>query len=133
MLAKYISANAKLFRNAVHGSDSYEAAGREIELLFPTITGSVELKCHVSHFWFLHRRRRWNQLWKRAPGGSQRGWRRTKDLPGKVKANSVLLLFGFNIMTRWRESIVEVFWFLQFQCISPLADMWCQPFSRASL
>ena len=46
MLAKYISANAKLFRNAVHGSDSYEAAGREIELLFPTITGSVELKCH---------------------------------------------------------------------------------------
>ena len=45
----------------------------------------------------------------------------------------VLLLFGFNIMTRWRESIVEVFWFLQFQCFSPFADMWCQPFSRASL
>ena len=32
-----------LFRNAVHGSDSYEAAGREIELLFPTITGDVDL------------------------------------------------------------------------------------------
>ena len=29
----------KLGRNAVHGSDSYEAAGREIDLLFPTITG----------------------------------------------------------------------------------------------
>ena len=29
----------KLARNAVHGSDSYEAAGREIDLLFPTITG----------------------------------------------------------------------------------------------
>ena len=47
MLAKYTSPQTQnLFRNAVHGSDSYEAAGREIELLFPTITGSVELKCH---------------------------------------------------------------------------------------
>ena len=46
MLAKYTSPQTQnLFRNAVHGSDSYEAAGREIELLFPTITGSVELKC----------------------------------------------------------------------------------------
>ena len=33
----------KLGRNAVHGSDSYEAAGREIDLLFPTITGIVVL------------------------------------------------------------------------------------------
>jgi len=29
-------------RNAVHGSDSYEAAGREIDLLFPTITGDAD-------------------------------------------------------------------------------------------
>jgi len=29
-------------RNSVHGSDSYEAAGREIDLLFPTITGGAD-------------------------------------------------------------------------------------------
>ena len=101
MLAKFTSPQMQtLFRNAVHGSDSYEAAGREIELLFPTITGSVELKCHSTsvfltfHFFFtFHRRRRWNQLWKRAPGGCQRGWRRTEDLPGKVEASSFIFSF----------------------------------------
>ena len=40
---QYIIYLRKTFRNAVHGSDSYEAAGREIEMLFPTITGNVDL------------------------------------------------------------------------------------------
>ena len=29
-------------RNAVHGSDSYESAGREIDLIFPQITGDAD-------------------------------------------------------------------------------------------
>mgnify|MGYP001326899540 CR=1 FL=1 len=30
-------------RNAVHGSDSYESAGREIDLIFPQITGDFDM------------------------------------------------------------------------------------------
>ena len=53
MLAKFTSPQMQtLFRNAVHGSDSYEAAGREIEMLFPTITGNVDLTITGPYCWF---------------------------------------------------------------------------------
>ena len=112
----------------MHGSDSYEAAGREIEMLFPTITGNVDLTitgtycllcCHSMYVCFsllissqetpmestletgsrrLSRRLAKNRrpTWQ---GGSQQFF----------SSFSVLVVLGFNIMARCRESIVGVY------------------------